>query len=79
MLQRKPHILLYFTPASSSWLNAVEGGFAQLECRSLYCHVFFSVSDLNGEIERYIGVHTHEAAKSVEWTKGAKRIIATVE
>ena len=35
-LQNKPRIHFHFTPTSSSWLNAVEGWFAQLERRSLY-------------------------------------------
>ena len=38
---------LSLTPISSSWLNAVEGWFAQLERRALYRGVFMSVTDYN--------------------------------
>jgi len=78
-LQNKPHIHFHFTPTSSSWLNAVEGWFAQLERRSLYRGVFSSVSELNDEIECYIEVHNRETAKPFKWTKDAKSILAAVQ
>jgi len=78
-LQNKPRIHFHFTPTSSSWLNAVEGWFAQLERRSLYRGVFSSVPDLNEEIKRYIEVHNRETAKPFKWTKDAKSILAAVE
>ena len=45
-LEAHPRFHLHFTPTSASWLNAVEGWFAQLERRSLYRGVFSSVKEL---------------------------------
>lgn len=49
-LEKHPRIKLHFTPTSASWLNAVEGWFAQLERRALYRGVFSSVKELKDEI-----------------------------
>jgi transposase len=73
-----PHIQLHFTPTSSSWLNAVEGWFAQLERRALYRGVFTSVSALKEELERFIKIHNSESAKPFVWTKPASHILASV-
>ena len=35
-LEKHPRFKLHFTPTSASWLNAVEGWFAQLKRRALY-------------------------------------------
>ena len=78
-LDKRPRIHFHFTPTSSSWLNAVEGWFAQLERRSLYRGVFTSVDELNDELMRYIEVHNRESAKPFRWTKDAKGILASVE
>ena len=77
-LEKNPRVQFHFTPTSSSWLNAVEGWFAQLERRSLYRGVFTSVEDLKAEIERFIKVHNTELAKPFRWTKSAENIIASV-
>lgn len=74
-----PRIHLHFTPISSSWLNAVESWFAQLERRALYRGVFSSVKELKDEINRYIEVHNQELAKPFKWTKTAAKIIASVK
>lgn len=74
----RPHIHLHFTPTSSSWLNAVEGWFAQLERRALYRGVFTSVPHLKAELERFIKVHNAESAKPFKWTKPASHILAAV-
>ena len=74
-----PRIHFHFTPTSSSWLNAVEGWFAQLERRALYRGVFTSVEELKSEIKRFIKVHNRELAKPFRWTKSAEKIIASVE
>lgn len=73
-----PRIHLHFTPTSSSWLNAVEGWFAQLERRALYRGVFTSVPELKVELERFIKVHNTESAKPFKWTKPAGNILASV-
>jgi len=73
-----PRIHLHFTPTSSSWLNAVEGWFAQLERRALYRGVFTSVPELKAELMRFIKVHNTESAKPFKWAKPASHILAAV-
>ena len=75
----RPRIHFHFTPTSASWLNAVEGWFAQLERRALYRGVFTSVKELNEEISRFIEVNNRELAKPFKWTKSAEKIIASVD
>ena len=77
-LDAHPRIHLHFTPTSSSWLNAVEGWFAQLERRALYRGVFTSVPALKAELRRFIKVHNSNSAKPFKWTKPASNIIAAV-
>lgn len=74
-LKRHPRIHFHFTPTSASWLNAVEGWFAQLERRSLHRGTFTGVHQLRDEIHRYIKVHNEELAKPFRWTKSAHTII----
>ncbi|WP_425347713.1 transposase [Spartinivicinus poritis] len=78
-VNKKPYLHFHFTPTSSSWLNAVEGWFAQLERRSSYRGVFTSVKELKDEIYRFINVQNRELAKPFKWVKSAKSIIASVE
>jgi len=78
-VEKHPRIHFHFTPTSSSWLNAVEGWFAQLERRSLYRGVFTSVKELKDEIVRFIDVHNQELAKPFKWTKSASKIIEAVK
>ncbi len=78
-LEKRPYIHFHFTPTSASWLNAVEGWFAQLERRALYRGVFSSVQDLKEELIRFIAVHNRHLAKPYKWTKDAKNILAAVE
>lgn len=77
-LSKHPRVHFHFTPTSASWLNAVEGWFAQLERRSLYRGVFTSVTELKDEIKRFVNVHNKYSAKPFRWTKSAKKIIASV-
>ena len=78
-LNNNPRVHFHFTPTSSSWLNAVEGWFAQLERRALYRGVFTSVKELKDEIRRFIKVHNRDLAKPFKWTKCAENIIASIE
>jgi len=78
-VETNPRMHFHFTPTSSSWLNAVEGWFAQLERRALYRGVFTSVKALKNEIKRFIDVHNRDLAKPFRWTKSADKIIAAVE
>lgn len=78
-VDNNPRVYFHFTPTSASWLNAVQGWFAQLEKRSLYRGIFTSVRELKQEIYRFIKVHNRELAKPFRWTKSAEKIIDAVE
>lgn len=78
-LKANPRVKFHFTPTSSSWLNAVEGWFAQLERRALYRGIFTSVTELKSAIRKFIKIHNAELAKPFKWTKTAEKIIAAVE
>lgn len=78
-LEENPRVKFHFTPTSSSWLNAVEGWFAQLERRAIYRGAFTSVPELKKEIKKFIKIHNKELAKPFRWTKSAEKIIASVE
>lgn len=78
-LAANPRVHFHFTPTSASWLNAVEGWFAQLERRTLYRGVFTSVAELDDEIRRFIKVHNKHSAKPFKWTKDASSILQSVE
>ena len=78
-LEAHPRYHLHFTPTSASWLNAVEGWFAQLERRALHRGIFTSVQELRGEIQRFIRTHNARSAKPLRWTKSAPAILDAVE
>jgi transposase len=78
-LAARPCIHFHFMPTSSSWLNAVEGWFAQLERRALYRGVFTSVPELKAALLEFIEVHDPALAKPFKWTKDAKTILARVD
>lgn len=75
----QPRIHFHFTPTSASWLNAVEGWFAQLERRALYRGVFTDVAELKAELQRFIRVHNRDLAKPFKWKKSADAILASVQ
>src|SRR5438093_13205831 len=77
-LAAHPRFTLHFTPTSASWLNAVEGWFAQLERRAVRRGSFTSVSDLRAELRRFIAAHNKYAAKPFVWTKPADVILDSV-
>lgn len=68
---------LHFTPTSSSWLNLVEGWFAQLTNRRLRHGSFDSVAALTNAIERWAS-HWNDEPKPFVWHAPAKKIIAKV-
>ena len=74
-LQKHPRYHLHFTPTSASWLNAVEGWFAQLQRRALQRGAFTSVEELKNEIRRFIEIHNGQSAKPFVWTKKAKDLV----
>lgn len=75
-LTARPRFHTHFTPTSASWLNAVEGWFAQLERRALQRGTFTSVAELRDAIRQFIKVHNVETAKPFRWTTSANAIIA---
>ncbi|PBW56568.1 IS630 family transposase [Pseudomonas aeruginosa] len=77
-LEKHPRFKLHFTPTSASWLNAVEGWFAQLERRALYRGVFTSVADLKTAIRHFIEAHNELCARPFKWNKTAESIISSV-
>ncbi|SDT17093.1 Transposase [Halopseudomonas litoralis] len=77
-LAKHPRFKLHFTPTSASWMNVVEGWFAQLERRALYRDAFTSVADLIAAIRGFIDVHNEHSAKPFRWSKIAKSIISSV-
>jgi transposase len=75
-LTARPRFHTHFTPTSASWLNAVEGWFAQLERRALQRGTFTSVAELREAIRQFIKTHNVETAKPFRWTASANAIIA---
>jgi transposase len=69
---------LHFTPTSSSWLNLVEGWFAQLTNRRLRAGTFCSVNDLVAAIDQWTD-HWNDDPKPFVWQATAKQIIAKVK
>ncbi len=68
---------LHFTPTSSSWLNLVEGWFAQLTNRRLRTGAFTSVADLVDAIDLWAEAWNEDPCPFV-WRKTADEIIAKV-
>lgn len=68
---------LHFTPTSASWLNLVEGWFAQLTNRRLKHGVFTSVTALVDAIDLWAS-HWNDDPKPFVWHTPAKKIIAKV-
>jgi transposase len=69
---------LHFTPTSSSWLNLVEGWFAQLTNRRLRAGSFDSVSALIDAIDLWAS-HWNDNPKPFVWHTSANQIIAKVK
>ncbi len=68
---------LHFTPTSSSWLNLVEGWFAQLTNRRLRHGSFDSVAALTEAIDIWAS-HWNNDPRPFVWHKTAKAIITKV-
>jgi transposase len=76
-LARHPRWTFHFTPTAASWLNAVEGFFAQLTRRRLKRGVFGSLVELQAAINRYL-VEANENPKPFVWTAEPDGIIEKV-
>lgn len=69
---------LHFTPTSASWLNLVEGWFAQLTNKRLRTGSFNSVAALVEAIDVWVS-HWNDDPKPFVWVKTAEEIIAKVQ
>ncbi len=65
------------TPTISSWLNLVEGSFAQLTNKRLRTGTFNSVEALTEAIETW-AAHWNDDPKPFVWAKTAEEIIEKV-
>jgi transposase len=69
---------LHFTPTSASWLNMVEGWFAQLTNKRLKHGSFTSVAELTDAIDVWVS-HWNDDPKPFVWTKTVKDIATKVK
>jgi len=77
-LAKHPRFHLHFTPTSSSWLNMVEGFFAQLTNKALRRGAFASVPDLIAAIDAYLTANNTNPTPFT-WTKTADQIVEKVQ
>jgi transposase len=77
-LGRHPRFVFHYTPTSASWLNAVEGLFANLAKRRLKRGVFRSVVELQAVINRFIS-EVNDDPRPFTWTANPDKIIAAVK
>src|SRR4030081_598402 len=77
-LARRPHYHVHFTPTSASWINQVEGWFAELTRKKLRRGVHTSTSQLEADIRSFIE-RQNENPKPYKWTKSADEILASVK
>lgn len=75
---KHPRFVFHFTPTSASWLNAVEGFFANLAKKRLKRGVFQSLRELKNAIHRFAD-ETNANPKPFTWTKDPNKIIAAVK
>src|SRR5207237_10749776 len=76
-LDKHRRFVFHFTPTSPSWLNAIEGFFAQLTKKRLKRGVFRSLRELKDAIHRFLD-HTNANPKPFTWTKDPNKIIGAV-
>src|SRR5487761_925450 len=77
-LAKHPRFHLHFTPTSSSWLNMVEGFFAQLTNKAIRRGTFASVPDLITAIDTYLAANNTNPTPFT-WTKTAEEIVEKVQ
>lgn len=65
-------------PTSSSWVNLVEGFFAQLTNQAIRRGAFASVPDLIAAIDTYLAA-TNTNPTPFTWTKTAEQIVEKVQ
>ncbi len=76
-LLKHPRVVLHFTPTSASWLNLVEGWFAELTRRKLQRSTHRSVIELERDITAWVQAWNDNPRPFV-WTKTADQILATL-
>ena len=76
-LAAHPRFVLHFTPTSSSGLNLVERGFAELTPKKLRRGAHRSVCQLNADIRAWIETCNDDARPFV-WTKTADEILDSI-
>jgi transposase len=74
-LDAHPRFHLHFVPTSSSWLNMVEGVFADLNKKRLQRGAFSSIDALVKAIIDYLD-HRNRDAKPFVWTASVDSILA---
>jgi hypothetical protein len=74
---RRKVATFHFTPTSCSWLNAVEGFFANLTRRRLKRGTFHSLIDLQAAINGFVA-EQNANPKPFTWTADPDQIIAAV-
>lgn len=74
-LDSHPRFHVHFVPTSSSWLNMVEGVFADLTKRRLRRGAFVSVDALVEAILGYLD-HRNQERKPFIWTASVAQILA---
>ena len=77
-LKKHPRFHLHFTPTSSSWVNMVEGFFAQLTNKAIRRGAFASVPDLIAAIDAYLASNNTNPTPFT-WTKTADQIVEKVQ
>ena len=77
-LAKHPRFRLHFTPTSSSWLNMIEGFFAQLTNKAIRRGAFASVPDLIAAIDAYLTA-TNTSPTPFTWTNTADQILKKVQ
>jgi transposase len=77
-LAKRPRFHVHFTPTSASWLNLVEGWFAQLTNRRLRAGSFHSVAALIDAIDLWTTTWNDDP-KPFLWHTSAKQIITKVK
>ena len=71
-----PSWTFHLIPTSCSWLNAVEGFFAEVTRRRLKHAIFQSVQQCEDAILRFIAEHNRPDSKQLRWTADSDKIIA---
>lgn len=78
-LAEHPRWIFHFTPASYSWMDAVESFFGKLARRQLRRGVHHSIGQLEKSISQFIELHEGKEAEAYSWTASSERRIDAVK